>query len=500
MTADTPRKRVVIAGGGTAGWLAAAAFAKHLIPLVDVTLVESDEIGTVGVGESTIPTVRSFHDFLGIDEREFLRATQASFKLGIRFEDWAKLGDRYFHAFGSVGRSVFVADFQHFWLEARRHGFGGDYGDYSLELQAATAGKFATGPDSPLAYAYHLDATAYARFLRGLAEPAGVKRVEGRIEQVEQDPLSGDIRALVLASGARIEGDLFVDCTGFRALLIEQTLETGFDDWSHWLAMDSAFAVQTESAGPIVPYTRAIAHTAGWRWRIPLQHRVGNGFVFSSEFMSPDEARAQLLDALDGAPLFDPRLLRFKTGARRRMWNRNCVALGLAGGFIEPLESTSIHLIMIALLRLIRNFPFGEGSEALAARFNEQSRREWEHVRDFIILHYKATARDDSAFWRRSGAMAIPDSLAERIALFREGALAYQDQDDLFRIDSWVEVLMGQGIAPKSHHHLPRMLPPEELRKALGDLKQGIAHGLAGMPSHADFIRSYAAAPLPEAA
>lgn len=486
-------RRVVIAGGGTAGWLAATALVKQLGSLVDVTLVESDEIGTVGVGESTIPTARTFHAFLGVEEQAFVRATNATFKLGISFENWKHAGDRYFHAFGSVGKSMFVADFQHFWLEARRQGFGGDYGDYSLEAHAAAAGKFAGGADGPLGYAYHLDATAYARFLRSVAEPAGARRVEGRIEQVVQASDSGRIEALVLASGERIDGDLFIDCTGFRALLIEGTLQSGFDDWSGWLSTDSAFAVQSEAVGPPVPYTRAIAHEAGWRWRIPLQHRVGNGIVFSSAHLTDEAARERLLGALDGKPLFEPRLIRFRTGARRRMWNRNCVSLGLASGFIEPLESTSIHLIMIAITRLIQSFPFGDDTDALADRFNAQSRQEWEHVRDFIILHYRLNQREEP-FWRRCATMSVPQSLADRIALFRESAMAYQTGEELFRIESWIEVMLGQGIEPRAHHHLPRLLPPDQLRTALTDLRRSIDATLSGMPTHERTLAGFASA------
>jgi tryptophan halogenase len=484
--------RVVIAGGGTAGWIAAAAIVRQLGPLVEVVLVESDEIGTVGVGESTIPTARGFHAFLGIDEQAFMRATQATFKLGISFEHWRRSGDRYFHPFGSVGRSVMIADFQHFWLEARGRGIGGAYGDYSLEQQAAAAGRFGHDEDNSLAYAYHLDATAYARFLRSLAEPWGVRRVEGRIEQVERDGGTGDIAALVLASQERIAGDLFVDCTGFRALLIEGALATGYDDWSEWLATDRALAVQTESVAPPVPYTRAIAHEAGWRWQIPLQSRVGNGLVYASRYMSDDEARATLIDGLDSRPLFEPRPLRFTAGMRRQSWNRNCVALGLAAGFIEPLESTSIHLIMNAVTRLLQLFPFREGDHrALAARFNAQSRHEWEHIRDFIILHYHATARDESPFWRACAAMRIPDSLAERIELFAASAGAWQGQDDLFRIDSWVAVMLGQGIDPRGHHRIAGVMNTADLERSLGDIRKQISHRLQTMPSLHRYIGRY---------
>jgi tryptophan 7-halogenase len=491
------RKRVVIAGGGTAGWVTAAALVRHLGPVLDITLVESDEIGTVGVGESTIPTAHTFHDFLGIREQVFMRATQSTFKLGIQFENWGLDGDTYFHSFGTTGRSLWIADFIHFWLEGRRQGFADAFGAYSAETQAALAGRFATGPDAKVAHAYHLDATAYARFLRGLAEPAGVRRTEGKIARVEQDGESGDITALVLESGTRVEGDLFIDCTGFRALLIEQTLKTGFDDWSDWLITDSALAVQTTSVGAPVPYTRAIAHKAGWRWRIPLQHRVGNGLVFASEYMTEEEGRSFLKSQVEGDLLFEPRLIRYKTGYRSRAWNRNCIALGLAGGFIEPLESTSIHLIMVAVTRLIQNFPFDGDAAPLRDRFNDMSRTEWEHVRDFIILHYHATERDDSPFWRHCRDMTVPDSLRQRMALFREAAIAYQQGQDLFRIDSWQQVLMGQRVMPRHHHHFARTMPADQLRSALADLKAGVDAAIAPMPSHGDFVRSYCGAEEP---
>ncbi|RHW19097.1 tryptophan 7-halogenase [Sphingomonas gilva] len=486
-------RRVVIAGGGTAGWTVAAALASQLGPLIDIALVESDEIGTVGVGESTIPTVRGFHALLGLDEREFMRATQASFKLGIEFRDWARVGDRYFHSFGQIGRSTWMGDFQHMWLQARAQGFGGDLGDYCFELQAAEAGKFLTGENGRLNYAYHLDATAYGRFLRGFSEPLGVRRIEGRIAEVRQAPETGFIEALALQSGQVVEGDLFIDCTGFRGLLIEQTLKTGYEDWTHWLSTNSAIAVQTQATGPARPYTRAAAHDAGWQWRIPLQHRVGNGLVFASEFLSDDEAHAMLTERVEGEMLTDPRLIRFRTGRRRKAWNKNCIAFGLASGFVEPLESTSIHLIMIGVTRLMQLFPFGGVTDALADRFNLMSQRELEGIRDFIILHYHLNERDDSPFWKRCREMEIPDSLAARIALFREGAHAYQDAHDLFRVDSWVQVMLGQRLAPRAHHQMGRLMPPEQLLKALTDLKANIAGAVAKLPDHQRFLDSYCA-------
>ncbi|WBH15529.1 tryptophan halogenase family protein [Sphingomonas radiodurans] len=485
-------KRVVIAGGGTAGWLAAAALTRQLGHLLDIVLIESEEIGTVGVGESTIPTVRSFHALIGVDEREFLRATKATFKLGISFENWARDGDRYIHSFGTVGKSTWMADFQHFWLEARAQGQAGELGDYCLEHEAARADRFTTGDDGGLNYAYHLDASQYAQFLRKLCEARGLNRIEGKIASVDRDAESGNIAALVMESGARVEGDLFIDCTGFRGLLIEQTLGAGYEDWGHWLPTDSALAVQTTAVGPAVPYTRAIAHDAGWRWQIPLQHRVGNGLVYSSEYLSEHEARARLLAGVEGEPLFDPRLIRFRTGRRRRAWIGNCVALSLASGFVEPLESTSIHLIMIGVTRLLQLFPFEGIDPALVDRFNDQSRDELERVRDFIILHYHLNERPEP-FWQRMREMEIPDSLAARIDLFRGGAHAYQSASDLFRVDSWLQVMLGQRLEPEQYHHVARMMPPGQLGKSLGDIKARIAVQLAHMPTHQAFLDSYCA-------
>lgn len=487
-------KRVVIAGGGTAGWTVAAALAKQLGPLLDITLVESDEIGTIGVGESTIPTVRSFHRLLGLDEREFMRATQASFKLGIEFRDWARTGDRYFHSFGQIGRSTWMGDFQHMWLQARVDGFGGELGDYCFELQAAEAGKFSAAEKTPLNYAYHLDATAYGQFLRRWSEPIGVKRIEGKIAEVRQASENGFIEALVLESGQVIEGDLFIDCTGFRGLLIEQTLQTGYEDWTHWLSTDSAIAVQSEATGPAPPYTKAIAHRAGWRWQIPLQHRVGNGLVFASEHLSDDEAHELLAGSVEGAMLTEPRVIRFRTGRRRKAWNKNCIAFGLSSGFVEPLESTSIHLIMIGVTRLMQLFPFGGVNEPVAKRFNDLSQHELEGIRDFIILHYHLNERQDSEFWRRCRAMEIPDSLANRIALFRDSAQAYQASDELFRTDSWVQVMLGQRLEPKSHHQMGRLLGSDQLRGALDALKGNIANAVARLPEHQQFLDSYCSA------
>jgi tryptophan halogenase len=491
-------RRVVIAGGGTAGWLAATVLARQLGQMLDITLIESDEIGTIGVGESTIPTARSFHALAGIDEAAFVAATGSTFKLGIRFEDWGRIGERYFHAFGEIGRSTWMAHFSHFWLAARNQGIGGPLGDYCLELKAAEAMRFSTDEDggATLNYAYHLDAGRYARFLRTHAEAQGAIRIEGRIADVELDPDNGDIAALRLQSGERIEGDLFLDCTGFRGLLIEQALGAGWEDWSRWLPNDSALALQTRAVAPPLPYTRAIAHSAGWRWEIPLQHRVGNGLVYACAHLSDDEAHDCLLAAVTGETLIEPRLIRFQTGRRKRQWLRNCIAFGLSSGFVEPLESTSIHLVMIGLTRLLQLFPFDGCDPALADRYNAQADTELARIRDFIVLHYKLTNRDDSAYWRDLAAADVPDSLAERIALFAETGQAYQAVDELFRVDSWVQVMLGQGVAPRTFHRAAQMMEPARLADALDSLSGNIARAVAALPTHQAFIERYCPSPL----
>ena len=490
-------KRVVIAGGGTAGWLAGAALSRLLGPLLDITLVESDQIGTVGVGEATVPTMRTFHHLLNIDERDFMRATQSTFKLGIAFENWARIGDRYIHSFGQLGKSNWMGDFHQIWLEAREQGLAGDINEYCFEHQAAEAGTFATSDKIPINFAYHLDAGLYAKFLRALAEQYGIKRVEGRIQEVRQHGETGFITALALDNGDVIHGDLFIDCTGFRGLLIEGALKTGYEDWTHWLGTDSALAVQTRSTGPAIPYTRAIAHDAGWRWRIPLQHRVGNGLVFSSAHLSDDEAHARLLASIEGEAITEPKLIRYTTGRRRKAWNRNCVTLGLSSGFVEPLESTSIHLIQTGITRLIQNFPFSGVTEALAEKFNAEAQYELEHVRDFIIAHYKLTERDDSAFWRGCRDLDIPDSLAERITLFREHAKAWKMQNELFQVDSWLQVMLGQRLMPEGRHHMGRLMSRDQLAGIMSQMSANIARAVAQLPAHQDFVDSYCPAGEP---
>lgn len=494
MTGDYPMRRIVVAGGGTAGWMAAAALARTMGHAIELTLVESEAIGTVGVGESTIPPLQLFNRLIGISEADFMRATSATFKLGIEFENWKDVGHSYFHSFGATGRDHWSAGFQHFWLHGLSHGHDAPYKDYCLELLAAHAGKFAHLPDNRINYAYQLDATRYAAFLRSLAEAEGCTRVEGRIASVDLHGESGDIAALVLDNGRRIEGDLFLDCTGFRALLIEGALHVGFDDWTHWLPCDAAIAVQTASVRPPIPYTRAIAHDAGWQWRIPLQHRQGNGIVYCSRYLSQEAALERLLGSVEGEVLTEPNRLRFTTGARRMQWYRNCIAVGLSGGFLEPLESTSIHLIQRAVLRLIRMLPLGRISERDIAEFNEQQLTDMDQVRDFLILHYKATERRNSAFWRQCAAMAVPDTLTQKIELFRETGRVFRKNEELFAENSWIQVMMGQGIMPESYHPVATKLSAAELDGLLGGLRDSISRTVADLPDHHAYVARYCGA------
>jgi len=489
MTQNTVRN-IVIAGGGTAGWMAAAALSKLLGTQLNITLIESDEIGTVGVGEATIPTLVFFHKLLDIKENDFLATTNGTYKLGIQFENWKQLDHRYLHAFGMTGQDCWACGFQHFWLRGVKEGFGGDFGDYCLERRAAEAEKFAHLPNNGLNYAFHIDASLYAKFLRGFAEKFGVRRIEGKIAQVNTDEHSGYIRSLTLANGEQIDGELFIDCSGFRGLLIEQALHTGYEDWSHWLPCDSAVAVQTASVSPPLPYTRSIARQAGWQWRIPLQTRVGNGLVYCSKYQSDDEAKQQLLQNIDGAALIEPRVIKFKTGRRLKQWNKNCVALGLASGFLEPLESTSIHLIQQGIVRLLRLFPQTGIQQCDIDEYNAQVSVDIEHIRDFIILHYKVTERRDSAFWRYCKNMDVPRSLAHRIQLFKETGRMFRDGNELFD-DSWLQVMIGQGIVPERYHPLVDTMSRDELGAMLSRLRNNIDNTVAPLPSHQNYLQQF---------
>ncbi|GGF81180.1 tryptophan halogenase family protein [Alteromonas lipolytica] len=486
------KTRVVVAGGGTAGWLTAFSLVTRLGNVLDITLVESDQIGTVGVGEATIPTMCNFHRLMGIDEREFMAATNATFKLGIQFNNWANQGDSYIHSFGEIGQRSWMAEFHEFWMEAVANGQQDSLDEYCLELKAARQNKFATKVgNKALNFAYHLDATAYAGYLRAKSEAAGVKRCEGKIKTVDIDPQSGNLTGLGLDSDLYIKGDVFIDCTGFRGLLISEHLDVGYEDWSHWLAADRAIAVQTASVEPAKPYTIATAHKAGWQWRIPLQSRVGNGIVYSSQFLSDEEALATLKSNLQGEILTEPRYLKFKTGRRQKAWHKNCIAIGLASGFLEPLESTSIHLVTTALIRLMKLFPFTAEHELLAEQYNRETQKELETIRDFIVLHYHLTQRDDSDFWNHYRTMEIPEPLAHRMAIFAQNGYVWPDDVSLFRVDSWVQVMMGQGLRPAQHHGASRMLPTANLQQQLAAFKQSINSVLNQLPSHSEFIAQY---------
>lgn len=487
----TKIKKVVIAGGGTAGWMSAASLAKLLGRTLDVTLIESDDIPTVGVGEATIPTLIQLHELLGINEQEFVAKVNGTFKLGISFENWRDVKEDYIHSFGFTGKDCWAAGFQHFWLKGQQMGIAKNFGDYCGELVAAQHNKFAITPKQGLNYAYHIDAGLYAKFLRELAEEHGAKRIEGKIIDVNLHNDSGFIKSLVLESGRIVEGDLFIDCSGFRGLLIEQALHTGYDDWSHWLPMDSAIAVQTETVSEPIPYTRSIAHDAGWQWRIPLQNRVGNGLVFCSKYMSDDEGTELLLKNIEGEPINQPRVIKFQTGTRRKHWNKNCIAIGLSSGFIEPLESTSIHLIQRSITRLMQMFPFDGIREPDISEFNSQMSFEIENIRDFIILHYHVTNRSDTPFWRFCQSMEVPDSLKHRIELFKQTGRIFKVPTELFGENSWSQVMLGQGLMPEQYHPIVNMMSDDELNSFLRGIEQYVNTLVAQLPSHQDFINHY---------
>jgi tryptophan halogenase len=483
--------KVVVAGGGTAGWMAAATIAYTLGKRLQVTLVESDSIPTVGVGEATVPSLLTIHKLLNIPEGDFLKATNGTYKLGIMFEEWKKLGHKYFHSFGEAGQSCWAAGFHHFWVRANEQKMARDFAEYSLETKAAELGKFAHNADFGLNYAYHLDSAKYGQFLRKIAEAKGARRVEGKIQEVNLNNETGFIESLTLESGTVVEGDIFIDCTGFRALLLGDALGVGYDDWSDCLPANSAYAVQTESHRPPVPYTRSIALDAGWRWQIPLQHRVGNGVVFSDKFKSEQEALDDLLKGIDGKPITDPRLIKFTTGQRKEYWHKNCVSVGLSSGFIEPLESTSIHLIQQAIIWLISLFPTMEIDDNLINRYNKQMRLETETIRDFIVLHYHLQERDDHEFWCYLRDMEISDRLQQYMDLFEANGSLVEEQDDLFKESSWVQVMMGQGITPKSYHPIVDMMSDGELNKFMKAQQQKVGQVMTKLPGHKQFIDLY---------
>ncbi|GGB29947.1 tryptophan halogenase [Sphingomonas metalli] len=504
--AEAERLRVVIVGGGTAGWMTATALARLLPTRCSVRLVESDAIGVVGVGEATLPHIRAFNERLGIAEADFMARTRATFKLGIEFRDWGRIGDSYVHPFGTFGSGTGAIDFHHYWSRLLAEGADLPHLDaLSYACALARAGKFdhpapagQGGLSGTFGYAYQFDALLFAPYLRSLAEAMGAQRTEGIVVDVERDGETGSIRAITLKGGERIEGDLFVDCSGFRSLLLGEALEEPFEDWSRWLPTDRAVAMPCATRTAVTPYTSAIAMPAGWRWRIPLQHRTGNGYVYASAFTSDDTAQAALEAAVEGEAIAAPRLLRFRAGRRRRSWVGNCVAVGLASGFLEPLESTSIYLVQQAITALIELFPDREPAAADRDEFNRVIDLEYDRIRDFLILHYHATTRSDSPFWDYVRTMAIPDSLAEKLELWRRRGRVVKYREGVFLDASWIAVYLGQGIVPAGWDPRADAADGAALRDGVEQLRAAIAADVAGRPDHRGFIDRYC--PMREAA
>ncbi|BFI94601.1 MAG: tryptophan 7-halogenase [Rhodanobacter sp.] len=504
---DSRIRSVVIVGGGTAGWMAAALLAQAFGPELSIRLIESDAIGIVGVGEATIPQIRHVGRFLGIDEDALLRECRGTIKLAVQFNDWGRLGDSYLHAFSDIGLPLGLLPFQHYWLRSRRENPAAPgLWAYSINAGAAEGNRFArmdTVGNSPLTgirYAYHFDAARFGQLLRRHAEQRGVVRTEGKVVDVALRGEDGFIESVTLDSGEVVAGQLFLDCSGFRGLLTEGALKTGYESWKHWLPSDSAVVVPSEHGDTLRPYTQASAQRAGWQWRIPLQHLASNGHVYSSSHVGDDEAAAILLRNLEGRALGEPRQLRFHTGIRKHIWNRNCIAMGLASGFIEPLESTSIHLMQSAVARLLTMFPDTSFDPALIAEYNRKTRAEYEQTRDFIILHYHANQRDDGAFWRDCAAMTVPDGLAHRIELFRQQAHIFREGEELFTEMGWLQVLIGQRVLPLRYHPLADALPQAQLDEFLGNIRTIVQRATATMPTHADYIARHFGARQPDAA
>ena len=493
-------KKIVIVGGGAAGWMTAAALSRLLDPReVSLTLVESDEIGIIGVGEATIPDMLQFNLFLGIPEAELMRATQATFKLGIEFVDWSRKGERYFHPFGFHGVDIDGVDFHQYWLKCRQGGHPHAIGDYCLTELLARRGKFAFpdlrvagAPASYLRYAYHFDATLYARFLRQYAEKRGVRRVEGKVCEVLRAPETGELTGVRLMGGATESGEFFFDCTGFRSLLLGDAMQVPWVDWRHWLPCDRALAVACEHDGPPSPYTRSTAKTAGWQWKIPTRQRTGNGHIWCSDFMGEDEASAMLLDGLDGPALGSPRLIRFATGHRARFWEKNCVAIGLSSGFLEPLESTSLYLIRQGISRFIALFPDASQPAAYREEYNRWMQKDFEQVRDLLVFHYFSNGRDEP-FWRQCARMDVPDTLRRRMALFAEGGRFLRNEGELFPAASWVAVMLGQGVIPRTIDPLIAAVPLTEIEAKLSLLRRAMNEFVDAQTSHVDSLRKHCA-------
>lgn len=495
---DKNIRSIVILGGGSAGWMTAAALSSLLTPQnVTITLIESEQIGTVGVGEATIPDIINFNRLLGIPEDEFMKATNATFKLGIEFKNWGRLGDSYFHPFGTHGADMQGLDFHQFWHYLHQAGQSHKYYDYSLCALAARQNKFALpAPDprnvlSQLRYAYHFDATLYARLLRKYAEDRGVDRVEGRVNQVNLNAENGHIDSLDLETGQSVSGELFFDCTGFSGFLIGNELDSDYEDWTHWLPCNSAQAVACDHDGPLKPYTVATAKSAGWQWRIPTQKRTGNGHIYSDAFISDADARTSLLEDLDGKAHGDPKQLRFTTGCRSEFWKKNCISIGLSAGFLEPLESTSLYLIQMGISRFISLYPDNRFSSVVRQEYNRQMRQLFDQVRDFIILHYCATEREDTPFWAYCKNMSLPDSLSQKIALFNEAGRVFRYEDELFAKNSWTAVFFGQNVFPNSVDPIVSDLAISDVDRSLTSMRRAMDTAVSSMPTHAQFIEKY---------
>ena len=493
-------RQIVIVGGGAAGWMTAAALSRLLRPGdTSLTLVESDEIGIIGVGEATIPDMLQFNLFLGIAEAELMRATEATFKLGIEFVDWSRPGSRYFHPFGFHGVDIDGLDFHQYWLHCRAHGHSHGIGDYCLTEMIAKGGKFAFpdtrvpgAPASYLRYAYHFDAALYAGFLRRYAEARGVTRVEGKVREVARAPESGEITEVRLESGQRVAGDFFFDCTGFRSLLLDKTLGVSWVDWRHWLPCDRALAVACHHTGPPRPFTRSTAKSAGWQWNIPTQRRTGNGHIYCSEFMGDDEANAVLTEGLDAPPMGTPRSIRFATGHRRSFWEKNCVAIGLSAGFLEPLESTSLYLIRQGISRFIALFPNEPLQPVFRDEYNRWMQKDFEQVRDLLVFHYYANQRDEP-FWRHCRSMELPETLQRRLALFSEGGRFLRNEGELFPNASWVAVMLGQGVIPRAVDPVVAARPVAETESKLQLLRRAMKEFVDEQAAHEDVLRKYCA-------
>ena len=497
-------RNIVIVGGGSAGWMTAAALSSLLPPhAVKITLIESEQIGTIGVGEATIPDVINFNAMLGISEQDFLRATNGTFKLGIEFVNWGRIGEAYFHPFGPHGVDMQGIDFHQFWMRYRQSHPNSEIETFSLSAIAARQFKFAMPQNDPrsvmsqLRYAYHFDATAYARYLRAYAEERGAKREEGKVIDVTLNSETGYIETVTMESGQEVQGDLFFDCSGFRALLLGQKLGVQFTDWAHWLPCDTAQTVACERTGPLLPYTKSTAKTAGWQWRIPTQHRTGNGHIYASDLISDEDAIESLLEDLDGPAKGEPRRIKFRTGHREKFWEKNCIAVGLSGGFLEPLESTSLFLIQEGISKFISLFPSADMPTAVRDEYNRQLKKKFEQVRDFIILHYKATQRDDSEFWNYCRTMSVPDSLTQKMDLFQEAGRIFRYEDELFTRPSWVAVMVGQNLLPRTVDPIVDSLSAQEIVRSLGSMQSAMMNASQKMETHETFLKKYAWASVP---